>query len=694
MPEYYRPGVYYQEADTSPAGRVVVRSDVPAFIGIAQRGPLDKPIPINSFKQFQAHFGDYIGAGFLAYSVRAFFDNGGLHCWIVRVASRDFSDDYLYPSDPITSSNSGLGARSAFIKINDGNQDVLVIEASSEGSWGNNLSVSLVEEFQGDVQVEPGNLHKTFAQVSTTAGLERGSLIILSQQDSANVLKTYRRVISYIDESNRRIYWKHPQDGAGLVYDQSVSGFDGNTSARIYDVSYRINVFQNASLITSYSKLSLVPEHPNYAPRILAPYEDEAFHQKNLTFSKIPSVISVRNLRTNLRLIPKRLNIDTLVQYQLENGQDGLSKLTHTDFIGEDFSVQDSDFQRKKKSRGIWALNTISQITLIAVPDIVIQPQVDTVYQPEESLPTDPCLPCSPARETEQQFVAFHEQAEMPPEFSESQIFQVQAAMIAHCESRGDRFAVIDPPYQIAENSESGIAEIQAWRKRFDSSYAAIYYPWIKVIEPRVSDSNARVDELRAIPPSGHAIGQYALFDNETGAHRAPANRALNWCQDLTLHTSFGQQELLNALGINVIRSESSRGLRIMGARTLSSDISWRYINIRRLLIMIRRSLEIVSQWVVFEPNNALTRNKFQTVISGYLEALWQRGALSGETASQSFFVKCDEENNPSYQRNNGELLAEIGVAPSHPFEFIVLRIGMQENQLEIRETRLSANAA
>ena len=253
--------------------------------------------------------------------------------------------------------------------------------------------------------------------------------------------------------------------------------------------------------------------------------------------------------------------------------------------------------------------------------------------------------------------------------------------MVVHCERRGDRFALLDPPFHVATDAEQGIAAIRAWRSRFDSSYAALYYPWVKVIDPR------RPGHVRAIPPSGHALGQYALLDNEVGVHRAPANRPLQWIQDLSLHTTFGQQELLNPLAVNVLRSEGPRGIRIMGARTLSSDPDWTYVNVRRLLIMIRRALEIISQWVVFEPNHAPTRNKFQVAVGSYLGALWSRGALAGATQQQAFFVKCDEENNPPPQGDNGQLLAEIGVAPSYPFEFVILRVGVQENELKFSET-------
>jgi len=677
MPAYLRPGAYTERVDAAQPNRLLLRSDVPAFVGIAEKGPLDEPVPVESFRQFQAYFGRFIGAAYLAYSVRAFFDNGGRRCWVVRVANRNFGEE------------TDLGARAARLKVNDVNGvGVWSIQASSQGSWGNGLEVALSEEHSADSAIASGASSPFYAQVSTTAGFERGSLVLISQEDSSGSLKNFQRVISFVDEQQQRLYWQHPQPGMGLVYDQPLTELDANRPARITSVSYRLTVMSRNRLLANYNKLSLIPEHPHYGPALLAPYSAALQKKPDDRIREVPCSIAIVALHNTLTTIPDRLQVDTLKLIPLSQGQDGLSRLSHRDFIGEDFSPRDSDNERLVKNRGIATLNQVDEVTLLAIPDIVIQPQADPVYLTEAPPEVDPCVPCPPPPELKQAFAPPPRITELPPIFSDAQIFQVQAAMVAHCEARGDRFAVIDTPYHIANNATSGIAEVQAWRNRFDSSYAAIYYPWVKVIEPRGTDS------VRMIPPSGHALGQYALLDNEIGVHHAPANRPLQWTQDLSLHTTYGQQELLNPLAINVLRSEGPRGIRIMGARTVSADPDWRYVNVRRLLIMIRRTLNIISQWVVFEPNSAVTRNKFQVAISSYLAALWTRGALAGATQEQAFFVKCDEENNPGSQRNNGQLLAEIGVAPSIPFEFVIVRVGLQENELNINEIRSVASAA
>jgi uncharacterized protein len=685
---YLRPGAYTERVDAAAPTRLQVRSDIPAFIGIAERGPLDTPVPVESFRQFQAHFGDFIGAGFLAYSVRAFFENGGQRCWIIRVAQRDST-----PPEPGISAP-GSGARAAAVIISNGSVPMWSIQASSPGTWGNYLAVSLHEENLADTAITTTDSDDFFIAVSSTAGFKRGSLVRVTQETSGGVINHFLRVVSLVDEKNQRLYWCHPVSGQGLAYDQPLTGLDKNRPARAVTLSYGISVFHQHTLLASYRNLELIPQCSGYGPHVLPALTAPVFTHGAGATPDAPAAITIHNLLAHNGSIPAPLVFDQLQRLLLTGGQDGLARLTHTDFIGESFSPEDSDWQRQQKQRGIQCLNSVDEITLVAIPDIVLIPEAEADYVPDPEPPENPCVLCPPAREKKQPANIGKQNRESPAPFTDEQIYQVQAALVEHCEQRGDRFAIIDPPRHCAERNEDSIAAIQAWRSRFDSHYAALYFPWIKVIEPRPSQRSATGSLVRSIPPSGHVLGQYAFFDNTLGVHRAPANRPLNWCQDLSLHTSLPQQEMFNPLGINVIRSEGSRGIRVMGARTLSSDPEWRYINVRRLLIMIRRTLAILTQWAVFEPNNHATRNKLQIVISTFLHSLWARGALSGAKPEQAFFIKCNEENNPAYQRSNGVLLTEIGVAPAYPFEFVIVRVGMQENELDIRESRDFASAA
>jgi phage tail sheath protein FI len=193
----------------------------------------------------------------------------------------------------------------------------------------------------------------------------------------------------------------------------------------------------------------------------------------------------------------------------------------------------------------------------------------------------------------------------------------------------------------------------------------------------------------RAVPPCGHVAGQYARADLEVGPHRAPANVALGWAEGVTAAPGDAVHGLLNSAGINVIRALPGRGLRILGARTVSSDPDWRFVNVRRLLIMIERAISVFTSWAVFEPNDHVTRTKLHLALTSFLVGLWGAGALVGAAASQAFFVRCDESNNSPGERANGRLLAEVGVAPSQPFEFVVLRVGRTGNEFKVEEERM-----
>src|SRR5262249_41342643 len=159
------------------------------------------------------------------------------------------------------------------------------------------------------------------------------------------------------------------------------------------------------------------------------------------------------------------------------------------------------------------------------------------------------------------------------------------------------------------------------------------------------------------------------------------------WASDVTVVINDAVHGLLNPAGINVIRPLPGRGIRIFGARTVSSDPDWRFVNVRRLLMMIEKAIDVSMQWAVFEPNDASTRAKLHLVLTSFLLALWQQGALMGAAANEAFFVKCDESNNPASEREQGRLLAAVGVAPSQPFEFVILRVGREHNAFEITET-------
>lgn len=240
---------------------------------------------------------------------------------------------------------------------------------------------------------------------------------------------------------------------------------------------------------------------------------------------------------------------------------------------------------------------------------------------------------------------------------------KVQTAMLTHCERMADRMAILDTP--------PGLSPQQAirWRQsdtNFDSKFSALYYPWISVTGP---DGRSL-----AVPPCGHIAGIWARNDTERGVHKAPANEVIRGALDVATPITKGEQDLLNPIGVNCLRTFTGRGLRVWGARTLSSDPAWRYVNVRRLFNYVEKSIERGTQWVVFEPNDQNLWARVRRDIGAFLTTVWRDGMLFGRTPEEAFYVKCDEELNPPESRDLGRLVIEIGMAPVKPAEFVIFR--------------------
>ncbi len=241
----------------------------------------------------------------------------------------------------------------------------------------------------------------------------------------------------------------------------------------------------------------------------------------------------------------------------------------------------------------------------------------------------------------------------------------IQTGMIAHCENMRYRFALLDTPQGL---NAQGAKE---WREfvNFDTAYAAMYYPWVEIANLGGGSTT------KTVPPSGHMVGIYNRSDAERGVHKAPANEVVRGAIDLDYRISKAEQDVLNPIGVNCIRSFPGRGIRVWGARTLSSNGAWRYINVRRLFNMIGDSLDTGLQWVVFEPNDQMLWSLVRRDITSFLRVVWQSGALFGTSPDQAFYVKVDEELNPPEIRDLGQLIIEVGIAPVKPAEFVILRL-------------------
>ena len=241
----------------------------------------------------------------------------------------------------------------------------------------------------------------------------------------------------------------------------------------------------------------------------------------------------------------------------------------------------------------------------------------------------------------------------------------LQGKLIAHCENAGDRMAILDAPNGMLPQ------DVLDWRMNdagYDSKFAALYWPWIEVMNPLTN-------KPLTIPPSGHVAGVWCRTDATRGVHKAPANEVTLGTNSVAFQITQAEQGSLNKAGINCIRAFPGRGIRIWGARTLSSDPEWRYINVRRLFNYISESIMEGTQWSVFEPNDQKLWIQLRIAASSFLTRTWREGALFGATPGQAFFVKCDDETNPPDVIEAGQVVCEIGIAPVKPAEFVIFRL-------------------
>lgn len=235
--------------------------------------------------------------------------------------------------------------------------------------------------------------------------------------------------------------------------------------------------------------------------------------------------------------------------------------------------------------------------------------------------------------------------------------------VVIHCEQQRFRFAIVD-----SEKTVGNLSTLEPRSLIADTQYGAFYFPWISVSDPQ---TGAR----KTVPPGGHVAGVYARTDAERGVFKAPANEILRGAITLAADINDAQQADLNPRGVNVTRSFAGRGIRVWGARTMSSNALWKYVSVRRLFIFLERSIYEGTQWVVFEPNDPRLWARVVDTVTLFLRTQWRQGALFGRTEADAFFIKCDESTMTQDDILNGRLICEIGIAPVRPAEFVIFRI-------------------
>lgn len=241
---------------------------------------------------------------------------------------------------------------------------------------------------------------------------------------------------------------------------------------------------------------------------------------------------------------------------------------------------------------------------------------------------------------------------------------EIALALIAHCEKLRFRFAAVDSPKNVND-----LSALDPRTTLVDTQYAAFYYPWLAIADPQTGAH-------KVVPPGGYALGVYARTDVERGVFKAPANEVMRGVLDLEFDINDDMQAQLNPRGVNVTRRFPGRGIRIWGARTLSSNGLWKYVSVRRLFIFLERSIYEGTQWVVFEPNEPRMWQRLVDSTVLFLRTQWRLGALLGRTENEAFFVSCGLGTTMTQDDVlNGRLVCEIGIAPVRPAEFVIFRI-------------------
>lgn len=239
---------------------------------------------------------------------------------------------------------------------------------------------------------------------------------------------------------------------------------------------------------------------------------------------------------------------------------------------------------------------------------------------------------------------------------------EVVVSLVSHCEKFKNRFAVLDMPKELTKTKE-----LIEYREMIDSTYAAMYHPWVQIFDRSTQKPGF-------FPPSGAIMGIYARTDVARGVHKAPANEPV-MCTDLSVKYNKEEQDILNPVGINLIRNIKHQGIRVWGARTASSNSSFKYVNVRRLFIYVEESIKANTNWVVFEPNDNTLWTRVNISITTFLDTLWRSGMLAGSTPEESFFVEIGASTMTQDDIKNGRLICNIGIAPSRPAEFVIFKI-------------------
>ncbi|MGH7491703.1 MAG: phage tail sheath subtilisin-like domain-containing protein [bacterium] len=749
MPEYLAPGVYVEEVDTGPKPIEGVSTSTSGMVGVTERGPVNVPTLVTGFADFRRQFGGYLDrriysreAWYLPHAVEGFFNNVGKRLYIVRVLPDESTFGEVCIDIPIRNAGIVLGtwalaaaaaagdvqltlnnvnnlSPGMWLQIDAGNlreciyvTDVdnvtnivtldqplrfahanpadgppvsvnevsdLIVRAIDPGRWGNDLRVNVTEDNLVSTRATAVSaINTNTITIAAVVGVEMGSTLEVGELYTVTAVNLATRVVTI----NPALTVPVPADTPVRpdVISTSVEGVvDPNNltlrSVEGIDVDDVIAIghFYKVTAVNSTTRVVTLSTNLIAAVAVNNPVRSREFSLRTELLQRNPITLqtrvidseTVRNLaadprhsRYMVRVLgplptadtPLRADGRTEGESDLIRAADGLTRAhgeaatrtgpapgasrlsggTDAENIITDNTYLGQDGVNPQDRTGLFALRNIEEISIVAIPGRTNQ--------------------------------------------------QVQEALINHCELQRYRFAVID------SQRGDGIAEVQEQRGFFDTKYAALYYPWLSIPDPFPENPQAQGTVL--IPPAGHMMGIYARSDIERGVHKAPANETIRGISDLEVKLMKEHQDILNPRNINVLRNfrENNRGLRVWGARTISSDPDWKYVNVRRLFIFVEHSIDRGTQWVVFEPNSEPLWERVRRVVSAFLTQVWRDGALMGRTPEEAYFVKVDRTTMTQNDIDNGRLIIQVGIAPVKPAEFVIFRIGQWVGGSELTE--------
>jgi hypothetical protein len=633
------PGVYRTERRPPPAFRPV-RLDVVGFVGAAPRGPVDTPVAVESWTDYLWRFGGHEGVGLLPYAVNAFFSQGGVRAYVLRVSP--------LPRDP---DPAALGARARHrVTLGSapgkGGQDVDLL-AADEGSWGGGLVVrwdfGVARRFGSTADgtdvtlpdgVAPpvGALLRVRGPASPVTGSFHWVVELAVRDDGPGV----RRRVAVVDRAPVPSAAAHPVD-VDIV----------GTTVTVADSDPAVPREERLS------DLGLRRGHPRFACDVLA----------------AESRLVVPSGTWPDELLPPDEFLTSAVSRPIADGMDRWTSIRADSFLGstrpESLPVGgDEGLDDSPPVHGVDRMSLVAEIGLLSVPDLLwsttVPRAVVDLVPPRRPPHFAPCVPDPPPvvyRTTPPDMVRLDARTEL------AEVQRRQLHVVALAERQRRFVALLDVPERLP------VRAVARWRASFDSSYAAAYHPWLGVVRP---DDPTRQAVL--VPPSAFAAGILADRERRLGIPWGPANELAAAAVIAAETLTDAVADELHLLDVDTFRVERD-GFRLSSARTLSLDPDYRHLSVRRLMTMLRLVLERQAQWIVFEPHTELLRRALRRALIELLRDLFRGGAFAGTTEAESFFVRCDESLNPAWSQGLGRLVAEVGVAPSQPLEYLVLRI-------------------